>query len=93
MKFATSRFLFLPLAFAASGCGNAPPPEADPAQVERYLASLEVEQAAAAPADVGDEKDKKEKSFRADDLVKTLDRSLPEDISPVAAEAILKNAG
>jgi hypothetical protein len=76
--------LGLPLAFLAGGCADTSEPEfaADPAKVEMYLASLEVE----APAE-GNALD--EKLAEADKVAGSLARVQPEKIDPNLVATII----
>lgn len=71
----------LPLALLAAGCADPAPPSADPAQVERLMASLEAE----SELPPGIEK----KLQKADRVAGTVSRMAPEKIDPDVAVALI----
>jgi PBP1b-binding outer membrane lipoprotein LpoB len=71
----------LPLALIAAGCAEEPAPSADPAQIERLVASLEADPA----LPPGIEK----KLQKADRIAGTVARIAPEKIDPDVAVALI----
>ena len=88
--------LIAPLTALAAACGNAPPPQPDPEKLERLIATVEATERAIANED-GKPVEKalkvREKASKAERFVETLDKSLPKEVNPTAAEAILDNLG
>jgi hypothetical protein len=75
---------FVPILFAglAAGCAEAPPPKADPAQVERLLAGLQAGDAALPPA-------LEARAAKVDRVAGTIAKVEPQRVDPSLAAALI----
>ncbi len=92
-----TRLVLLSLAsFAAAGCGNAPPPQPqpDPEEVARFVAKLEARERARAGAELQrSEQAELEKARGAEAMVRTLDKSMPDELAETTTASLLRRVG
>ena len=78
------------LSLTASGCGQPTPAEPDPEKLRQLVAEMEARESAGAPASAGEqEKAEQRKARRTEEMIGTLERSLPPNIDDDAAGAML----